>query len=60
MHKIRVDFWRDSGKLVYKTVLEFDLQDCYALIISYGAKDTGFHGQSFHGYHYTHTRALTG
>ena len=60
MHEVRIDFWRDAGILVNKSVLEFDLQDFCAVIISYRAKNTGFHGQAFHGYHYTLTRALTG
>jgi hypothetical protein len=60
MHEICIDFWRDSRILVNKSVLKFDLQDFCAVIISDRAKNTGFHRQSFHGYHYTLTRALTG
>jgi hypothetical protein len=60
MHEICIDFWRDSRILVNKSVLKLDLQDFCAVIISYRAKNAGFHGQSFHGYHHTLTRALTG
>ncbi len=60
MHEICIDFGRDSGILVHKPVLEFYLQDFYMVVITYGAKDTGFHGLSFHGYHHSLTRALTG
>ena len=39
MHKIPIDFGKDTGILVHKSCLEFDLQDFCALIISHGAQN---------------------
>jgi hypothetical protein len=59
-NEIRIDLWRDLQKLVYKTVLKFDLQDLCAVIISHGAQNPGLDGLSFQEYHYSVTRALNG
>jgi hypothetical protein len=44
MHEVRKDFGRDSGILVHKSCLKFDLQDLCAVLISHGAQDPGFNG----------------
>ena len=60
MHKIRIDFGKDTGILVNKSCLKFDLQDFCALIISHGAQNPGFNGLSFQPYHHTLTSVLNG
>jgi hypothetical protein len=47
MDEIFVDFWRDTGKLVNKSFVKFDLQNFCALIISHRTQNNGLNGLSF-------------
>ena len=60
MHEIFIDFRKNSGKLVNLIVLEFYLEDFFALIISHGAQDRGLNGLSFQKYRQFLTRVLNG
>ena len=48
VHKIAVDFWRDTRIPVNKSCLKFYLKNLCALIISYRVKNNRFYRLSFH------------
>ena len=48
MHKIIVDFWRDTGIPVYKSSLKFYFQNFCTLIISYRVQNNRFYRLPFH------------